>query len=65
MEVNGLISIVGGIYGFLFASGYLPRDPKSSETLKPWRDKYGGVLKILFPILFLYGIAQVAIGLSQ
>lgn len=65
MEVNGFISIIGGVYGFLFASGYLPRNPDSSEKLRPWRNKYGMVLKIFFPMLFLYGIVQVATGLSQ
>jgi len=59
MTVNaeGLIPIVGGIFAWLAATGrYNPsKDPVKWEA---WRLAWGPKLKILAPIVILFGIAQ-------
>ena len=58
-NLQGLIPILGGIYGLLMARGVLPREPKDPERMELWRRKFGGMMKTLCPILILFGIAQL------
>ena len=60
MAINpeGLIPIVGGVFAWLAATGrYNPsKDPVKWETL---RIVWGPKLKILAPIVIIFGIAQL------
>jgi hypothetical protein len=58
-NLQGLIPIVGGIYGLLLARGVLPRKPKDPERMALWRRKFGGMMTFLCPFLILFGIAQL------
>jgi hypothetical protein len=58
-NLQGLIPILCGIYGLLLAQGVLPRHPKDPERLALWRRKFGGMMKVLCPIVILFGIAQL------
>lgn len=58
-NLEGLIPLVGGVYGFLLANGTLPRNPKDPEKMALWRRKYGAVLKIACPLLVVFGIIQL------
>lgn len=54
-----LISIFGGILGYLAATGKIQisaNEVKSEE----WRNKFGSMLKITSPILIVFGIYRLA-----
>lgn len=58
-NLQGLIPIVGGIYGLLLAQAVLPRNPKDPEKMALWRRKFGGLFTVLCPLIILFGIAQL------
>ncbi len=64
MDWSGLISIFGGIYGYLLAIGYLPKNPKEPEKMELWRKKFGGMMKMLCPFLVIFGFIQLS-GVMQ
>ncbi len=57
---QGLIPLLGGVYGTLLAYGFLPRKPKDPEHLALWRKKFGPMMKILGPLLIVIGLVEVA-----
>jgi len=59
MNLGGLILIVGGIYGLLLAYRIVPRNPKDPEKMELWHRKFGKMMKILSPLLILWGIIQL------
>ena len=44
-DLQWLIPILGGIYGYLLAIGTVPRNPKNSEKLELWRRKFGKMIR--------------------
>jgi hypothetical protein len=56
MDLSGLLPIAGGVYGFLLANGTLPKNPKDPEKMALWRKKFGGTVKIISPIVVVYGV---------
>jgi hypothetical protein len=59
MNWSGLIPLIGGIYGYLLATGYLPKNPKDPEKMELWRKKFGGMMKILGPIVAISGVLEI------
>jgi len=55
-NLEGLIPLLGGIYAYLLANGTLPRNPKDPEKMALWRRKFGPTIKIIGPILAIFGI---------
>lgn len=59
MAINpeGLIPIIGGVFAYLMATGrYNPsKDPVKWEE---WKLRWGQKLKILAPLVIVFGIAQ-------
>ena len=58
-NLQGLIPLLGGIYGYLLATGRLPRKSKDPEKMALWRRKFGPVMKILGPILIVFGVLEL------
>ena len=58
-NLQGLIPILGGIYCYLMANGTLPRNPKDPEKMDLWRRKFGKMMKILCPLIIIFGILQL------
>lgn len=58
--LEGLIPVLGGIYGILMAKGIVPRTPRDPEKQMQWRRKFGPLLMILCPITILYGLVQLS-----
>ncbi|MFW9997904.1 MAG: hypothetical protein ACFFD4_38035 [Candidatus Odinarchaeota archaeon] len=56
---QGLIPVLGGIYGFLLANGTLPKKPKDPEKMELWRKKFGPMMKILCPLIIVFGLLQL------
>lgn len=56
---QGLIFIVGGIYGLLLAYKILPKNPKDPKRMELWHKKFGKVMKILSPIIIISGILSL------
>jgi hypothetical protein len=63
-NLQGLIPILGGIYGLLLATGVLPLRPKDPEKIDLWRRKFGGMMTVLCPIVIIFGVLQV-VGLFK
>ncbi len=59
---SGFIPILGGIYGLLMAYGVVPREPKDPEKHKLWLRKFGKMMKILCPMIILFGIFELMGG---
>lgn len=52
---NGLVTVVCGVYATLLAYEYLPRKSKDSVKLAVWRRKFGPMMRILSPLVILFG----------
>ena len=58
-NLEGIIPLLGGIYGLLLARGILPREPKDPERLAQWRQKFGRPMTVLCPLACLFGVIQL------
>lgn len=58
-RLQGLIPILGGVYGLLLAKGVLPSHVKDPEKTEFWRRRYGWILMIAAPVVILFGIAEL------
>ena len=58
-ELQGLIPILGGVYGYLMAIGKIPRNPKEPEKIELWRRKFGPTMRILCPLVVISGILHL------
>lgn len=56
MDVQGLIPLMGGLYGWLLATGKVPAKPKDPEKMAQWRQRFGPVLKVISPLVIVYGL---------
>ena len=59
MNLEGLIPIVGGMVVYLMGTGAIPPNPKDPAQLEAWRQKYGKLIKILGPVVILFGVLQL------
>lgn len=55
-KLSGIIFVLFGIYSLLLAYHILPRNPKDPERAELWHRKYGKIMKILSPIIIVFGI---------
>ena len=58
-NLSGLIPIVGGIYGLLLAYRVIPVKPRDAEKMELWHRKFGKLMKILSPLLIVFGVLQL------
>lgn len=58
-NLQGLMPLLGCIYGYLLANGMLPRKSKDPEKMTLWRRKFGPMMKVISPILVVFGILQL------
>jgi hypothetical protein len=56
MNLEGIIPLAGGVYGWLLATGKVPANPKDPEQLAEWRRKFGPILKVAAPLAIIYGL---------
>ena len=56
-NVSGLILIVGGIYGLLAAFRVVPLS-KNSNANEVWLRKFGLMMKVICPLVILFGVGQ-------
>jgi hypothetical protein len=56
---SGLIPIAGGVYGLLLAYRVIPKNPKDPEKLELWHKKFGKMMKIVCPLVILWGIIKL------
>jgi hypothetical protein len=57
LNLSGLIAIAGGIYGLL-AAFRIVRVSKNSESNEVWLRKFGPMMKVLSPLVILFGLAE-------
>jgi hypothetical protein len=58
LNFTGLIAIAGGIYGLL-AAFRIVRVSKNQPSNDEWLRKFGSALKILSPVVILFGVAEL------
>jgi hypothetical protein len=58
LNLSGLIAIAGGIYGLL-AALRIVRVSKNSESNEVWLRKFGRMMKVLSPLVILFGLAEL------
>jgi len=58
LNLSGLIAIAGGIYGLL-AALRIVRVSKNSESNEVWLRKFGPMMKVLSPLVILFGLAEL------
>ena len=58
LDFGGLIPIAGGLYGLLAAFGVV-RISKTPQGNQLWIEKFGKAMKILCPLVILFGIAEL------
>ena len=56
MNLEGLIPIAGGVYGLLLAYGVI-RAGKDADRIDAWHRRFGTPLKVLSPLVILFGLA--------
>jgi hypothetical protein len=59
INLEGLIPILGGIYGLLLAYRVVPKKPKDPEKMELWHRKFGKMTKVLSPVLIVFGLLQL------
>ena len=57
--LSGLAMILAGVWVLLLAYGVLPRNPREPDKMALWRRKFGRVVKILAPVLILFGLLEM------
>jgi hypothetical protein len=63
--VNGAIPFFGGIYATLLAYGVLGKKPGQSPRYDEWHRKYAGMLKVLGPLVTLFGVFLAVQGILR
>ncbi len=58
-RVGGIISILGGIYGLLLVYRVLPVNPKDPDRSELWHRKFDKMMKIVCPIVIVFGMLLV------
>jgi hypothetical protein len=58
IKLDGLIPMLGGIYGLLLAYRVVPRHPKDPEKMELWLRKFGKLIKILGLVLIAFGLLE-------
>ena len=58
LNPSGLIALAGGIFGLLAALGIV-RVSKNPEANEVWVRKFGPMMKILSPLVILFGLGEV------
>ena len=59
MNIEGIIPIVGGVLIILVVQGVIPKNPRDPQKLAAWRKKFGPTIKILGPIVIVFGLLQL------
>jgi hypothetical protein len=58
LNPGGLIAFAGGIYGLL-AAFHIIRVSRNPEANEVWLRKFGPMLKIVSPLVTLFGLAEL------
>ena len=58
LNLSGLIFVASGIYGLLAVFRVVPvsKNPQANEQ---WLRKFGPTMKVLSPLIILFGLAQL------
>lgn len=58
LNLSGLVMIAGGLYALLAALRVVPvsKNPEANEL---WLRKFGPMIKIIGPIVILFGLGQL------
>jgi len=58
--VDGFIPFALGIYLLLLVHQRLPEKPEHQVRMEQWRQKFGGMMKVVAPFLIAFGVLQMA-----
>lgn len=63
--VNGAIPFFGGIYATLLGFRVLGKSPGADPKYDEWHHRFGGLLKVLGPLLVLFGLFLWISGIAR
>lgn len=63
--VDGAIPILGGIWGTLAGYRFIGKQPGESPKHDDWHRRFGPMMRIVGPLLIVFGLFQMARGLAQ
>jgi len=63
--VNGAIPILGGLYVTLLGFRVVGKKPGESLQYDEWHRKHGGKLKVLGPLVALFGLFFTVLGILR
>ena len=63
--VNGAIPVLGGIYATLLGYRVVGKKPGVNAKYDEWHSCYGQLLKVLVPVLVVFGMFLWATGISH
>ncbi|MHC4084190.1 MAG: hypothetical protein ACYSWZ_05360 [Planctomycetota bacterium] len=58
-RILGIVPVLGGIYGTLIAYRIIPMNRKEPEKEDLWHKRFGTMMKILSPLVILFGILAI------
>ena len=58
LNLEGLIPLLGGVYAGLLAYGVI-QGSKNPQRMDVWRKKWGKPLKVIAPLVVLFGVAML------
>jgi hypothetical protein len=61
--IEGAIPFFGGLYGTLLAYRVIGKKPRQDARVDEWHLKYGRMLKVLGPLVALFGVFLAVRGL--
>ena len=59
MDFSALLLIGFGVYMSLIAYRVLPKNPKNPEEFEEWYKKFGKMLKIISPLVVIFGVLKL------
>ena len=55
-HLDGLMIVIGGTLGLLLAYAVVPMNPAQRGRMESWRHKHGKTMRIICPIVILFGL---------
>lgn len=60
MNLEGIIPLAVGVYGWLLVTGKIEAKSKDPGKMAQWRRKWGPTMKVIFPLIAVYGLLLLA-----
>ncbi len=63
--IESAIPLLGGIYATLLGFRVVGKKPLESLEYDRWHERFGPMLRVLGPLVVLFGVFQLVLGLAR